>query len=453
MELISQIPVFGGLISTLIAFVAVLAVVVSVHEYGHYIVARWCGIHAETFSLGFGPVIFSRTDKRGTKWQLAAIPLGGYVKFLGDRNAASEADPEMMAAMTQSERDVSFPAAKMYKRALTIAAGPFFNFILAAVIFTGLAMVQGTATKIPTVGEMLTLPDGFPGLHVGDEILEVEGNPVANFSDIYQATSSMDPPGEMEVLVSRGGDEILVMTPYLLPPAVFGVSPLSAASEAGLEAGDIILQASGQDLAAFRDLKHVIETAGESVIALKIWRAGEVFDIAIAPRKQQYPDGNGGFEERIMIGVSGAFAFQPATEVPTPWRAVSLGVKQVGFVLTSSLNSIKHIFLGNLSPKNLQGPIGIAQISQEAASQGLSNFISLIAVISVGIGMLNLFPIPMLDGGHLMFYGIELLRRKPLGDKTMHISISIGLVMVLMLMVFVTYNDIARWWASHILSS
>lgn len=185
MEYISQIPVFGGFLSTMIAFVVVLGVVVFVHEYGHYIVGRWCGIHAEKFSLGFGPVIWSRTDQRGTQWQLAAIPLGGYVKFVGDRGAASEPDFEIMETMAETDRERSFPSARLYKRALTVVAGPFANFILASVIFAGLVTWQGIATNQPTVGELFAMPNPSFGLQLEDQILEVEAKPLQVLATLF----------------------------------------------------------------------------------------------------------------------------------------------------------------------------------------------------------------------------------------------------------------------------
>ena len=252
MEYISQIPVFGGFLSTSIAFVVVLGVVVFVHEYGHYIVARWSGIHSEKFSLGFGPVIWSHTDKHGTQWQLAAIPLGGYVKFLGDRGAASEPDFEALEEMTGVDLDRSFPSARLYKRALTVAAGPFANFILASIIFAGLVMWQGIATDKPTVGKLFAMPDAAYNLQVNDQILEVEGHLVADFGDIVDAVLAMDPPGDMEILVLRDAQEVVVKAPYLLIPGVYSVDPLSAASIAGLRGGDLIVEAAGQSVSTFR---------------------------------------------------------------------------------------------------------------------------------------------------------------------------------------------------------
>ncbi|MBL4872980.1 MAG: RIP metalloprotease RseP [Rhodobacteraceae bacterium] len=444
MELISQIPIFGGFLSSIIAFVVVLGVVVFVHEYGHYIVARWSGIHSETFSLGFGPVIWSRTDKRGTKWQLAAIPLGGYVKFLGDRGAASETDFEALGEMSEVDLNRSFPSARLYKRALTVAAGPFANFILASVIFAGLVTWQGIVIDEPTVGKLFATPNSSYELKVDDKILEVEGQAISNFGDIIDITVAMETPGDMEILVLRDGQELLVSAPYMLIPGVYGVDPPSAASAAGLKVGDFIVEAAGKSITTFGELQVIVAASGDKEIYLKVWRDGIYLDLPITPILRDFPDGEGGFTNRVMIGIYGAFAFLPATETPTPWNAAYIGARQTVNFIEMSLNGIRHMFLGNLSPSNLQGPIGIAQASKESANQGLKSFISLIAIISTGIGMLNLFPIPMLDGGHLVFYLYEAVLGRPPPQKTIQAFMSIGLAMVLLLMVFATYNDLMR---------
>jgi len=444
MELISQIPIFGGFMSTMLAFIIVIGIVVFVHEYGHYIVGRWTGIHAETFSMGMGPVVWSRVDKRGTKWQLAAVPVGGYVKFLGDRTAASETDFEALDSMTDAERSRSFPAAKVLNRALTVAAGPLANFLLASFIFAGLILWQGISTDTTKVGEVVATPYEGYDLRVGDEVLEVNGQSVSSFGDVINITLDMDTPRDMELLIQRDDSTLYVTAPYLLIPAVYSVEPLSAASLAGLQEGDVVLEADGQEVVAFSDLQAIVLASGDMEILLKVWRDGIILDLPITPTLREFPDGNGGFEDRVMIGVYGALAFLPASETPTPWRAAYLGVKQTGNVITTTLNSIKHMFLGNLSPTNLQGPVGIAQISKETANQGLISFISLIAVISTGIGLLNLFPVPMLDGGHLVFFAYEAVRGRPPLQKTIQALMSIGLAMVLLLMVFTTYNDVMR---------
>ena len=445
MEIISDIPIFGGFLSTFIAFLIVIGIVVFIHEYGHYIVGRWCGIAADTFSMGMGPVIWSRKDKRGTVWQIAAVPIGGYVKFVGDRNAASAPDDaKSLDDLTPDQLAHSFPRASVWRRALTVLAGPVFNLILAAVIFFGLSLWQGVATDVPTVGEVVDLPYETPGLEPGDVILSVNGQEITSIDEVYTITAEMEQPGNMDILVRRNDQEVMITSHYLLPPVVYGVEPLSAAEDAGLLSGDVILSADGQPVVAFKDLRGIIETAGDRAIDVAVWRNGENVTLSVEPVLREYPDGNGGFEKRIMIGISGAFAFTPATETPSIWFAAKRGGLQVYRVLSSSLNALKHMIIGNLSPTNLQGPLGIAQMSQSTANQGVMSFLSFIAVVSVGIGMLNLFPIPMLDGGHLVFFLIEAVRGQPLGSKTIQVSISIGLAMVLLLMVFVTYNDFGR---------
>lgn len=445
MDIISNIPFFGGFLSTFVAFLIVIGIVVFVHEYGHYIVGRWCGIAADTFSMGMGPVIWSRKDKHNTTWQISAVPIGGYVKFVGDRNAASAPDnTDDLELLTPEQLAHSFPQASVWRRALTVVAGPVFNFVLAMAIFFGMSMWVGVAIETPTVGTVVPLPYENVGLQPDDVILSIDGQDIVSIEDVYILTAEMEEPGNMNILVRRGGEEIMIVSPYLLPPVVNGVEPLSAAEDAGLLSGDVILRADGQPVVAFRDLRAIIEAAGANAIPVNVWRDGETLELMVSPVLREYPDGNGGFEKRIMIGISGAFAFTPATETPTLWFAAYRGGLQVYRVLESSLNALKHMIIGNLSPTNLQGPLGIAQMSQSTANQGLLSFLSFIAVVSVGIGMLNLFPIPMLDGGHLVFFMIEAVRGQPLGNKTIQISISIGLAMVLLLMVFVTYNDFGR---------
>lgn len=205
MDLIASIPFFGGFLSTVLPFVVVLGIVVAVHEYGHYIVGRWCGIHAEVFSMGFGPVIWSRRDRRGTLWQLAALPLGGYVKFLGDSDGASRADPGALAELSPAERARSFHGASVGRRMLTVLAGPAANFLLTAVIFTGLSMWQGVPTERPTIGTIADLPGVEQPLRAGDVVLAVNGRDIDAFSDLYKIADEMPEPGPLHLLVERDG--------------------------------------------------------------------------------------------------------------------------------------------------------------------------------------------------------------------------------------------------------
>jgi regulator of sigma E protease len=445
MDAIANLPLIGGFLSTVLPFVVVLGIVVFVHEYGHYIVGRWCGIRSDVFSIGFGPVIWSRHDRRGTLWQLAALPLGGYVKFRGDSDASSRADPDRLSGMTAAERAETFHGATVGRRMLTVLAGPVANFVLSVAVFAGVVMWQGIPTERPTIGRVEAMPAAVEQpLMPGDVVLEVNGLAVTSFDEVFRAAIDMPEPGPMQFRIERDGSRIEVAAPYAFPPLVQGVEPLSPASRAGLLRGDVILSADGQPLLAFDDLRRVVMASGDRTIAMEVWRAGEVLGLEITPTERDTSDGEGGFERRVMIGVAGAALYMPATSTPMPWTALGYGVERVVGVITQSLNGLKHIITGDISAQNLQGPLGIAQISGETAQQGFLSFILLIGVISTAIGMLNLFPIPVLDGGHLVAFTVEAIRGRPPSPAVMQIAMSMGLGLILLLMVFATYHDIMR---------
>jgi regulator of sigma E protease len=444
METIASIPLIGGFVSTVLPFVVVLGIVVFVHEFGHYIVARWCGIRSEVFSIGFGPVLWSRRDAQGTLWQIAALPLGGYVRFVGDNDAASRADRKALKRLSDAERRASFHGASVGRRMLTVLAGPVFNFLLTIVVFAGIAFWQGVPTARPTVGEIAALPDVEQPLRQGDVLLAVDGRELAGFEDLYTAAQAMPAAGPMRLRVERDGVAIDVTVPFVLPPLVQGVEPLSPASRAGLRRGDVILTADGRALGSFGELREVVLGSGGRTIPLEVWRDGQAITLDIMPVERDTDDGEGGFERRVMIGVAGAPLYLPATETPAPWTAVGYGVERMAVIVVQSLNGLRSIVTGAIGAENLQGPLGIAQISGETAAQGLLNFVALIGVISTAIGLLNLFPIPVLDGGHLVAFVIEAVRGRPPSPAAMQIAMSIGLGLILLLMVFATYNDIMR---------
>ncbi len=441
MEFLAQI---GEFVTTLIAFTIVISIVVSVHEYGHYIVARWVGIHAEVFSLGFGKVLASRTDKRGTVWQIAAIPLGGYVKFLGDKDASSATDEQAMEQMNEYDRRRSFPAAAVWRRALAVAAGPFANFALSITVFAGLAMWQGVSAPLPTVGQIAPLPYEVP-LQPGDRIVGVNGQAVESYGDLFRIINALPEPGDLVMQVERDGDTLNLTVPWLLPPLISAVDPLTPANEAGLQAGDLILSVDGQTIIAFEELRGIIEQKEEQPLPIQVLRDGKVLDLTLIPRMQDYPNNQNGFDRRVMIGVHGEYYFDFATITPNPLVALEIGASNTWYVITSSLNGLKHMIFGNVSPRNLSGPIGIARVSGAVVRQNAIDYIGLIAMISTAIGFLNLFPIPVLDGGHLATFVYEALRGRPPNPKFMQVFMTIGLVLVLSLMVFATYNDILRF--------
>ncbi|WP_065329341.1 RIP metalloprotease RseP [Tritonibacter mobilis] len=447
MDAVFLVSQLGGFLYTIGSFVVVLSIIVFVHEYGHYIVGRWSGIHPEVFSLGFGPVLASRVDKRGTRWQLAAFPFGGFVKFLGDADAASGKDSGAITA-AQSDPEMlrkTMHGAPLWARAATVAAGPVFNFILAAVIFTGVNLSRGQMQEPLAVGAVKDLPAAGYTLQPGDEILAVAGIDTPNFADgVAWAAFEDSIPVEkvLEYRVSRNGQEIIAQGPYLTPSIVTGVAPRSAASDAGLREGDVIIAVDGEEIFAFSHLKERVETGAGEPLELTVWNNGQTRDLILSPRRTDEPTAEGGFQTNWRIGIAGGLAFDPARESVSPLAAVGQGVTQVWIMIEQSLSGLKHMITGQISTCNLSGPVAIAEISGTLASQGAMNFIWLIAALSTGIGLLNLFPVPVLDGGHLVFFAYEAVTGKPPNDRAMQILMMIGLTLILGLMIFSVSNDL-----------
>jgi regulator of sigma E protease len=447
LDIFALIPQFGGLIWTIAAFVLALSVIVAIHEYGHYIVGRWSGIHADVFSLGFGPVLYARMDKRGTRWQIAALPFGGYVKFAGDANAASGKDVDAMKAAQADPKRLraTMHGAPLWARTATVAAGPVFNFALSIAVFA-LVLLSGGVSRDPlTVGDLRPLPVDARGLQSGDEIRAINGVAIPSTEDDEAYAAFIDALPLQPVLdytVLREGAEQTVSGAYLLPPLVASLSPQSAAMSAGLEVGDVITGIDGTPIFAFDQLKDAVEGGGGAALALDVWRKGETLGITLAPKRVDEPQPEGGFMTQWRIGIAGGLAFEPATEAPGVGEALMGGVKQTWRIITGSLSGLGHMITGAISTCNLSGPIGIAQVSGAMASQGAESFIWFIAVLSTAVGLLNLFPVPALDGGHLVFYAYEAVSGKPPSDRALRILMTFGLATVLTLMLFALGNDL-----------
>ena len=444
MDLTTLIPQFGGLLWTLLAFVVALSVIVAIHELGHYLVGRWSGIKADVFSLGFGPVLFAATDRHGTKWQFALLPLGGYVKFRGDDNASGHTDTEGLQGLTPEERRATMAGAPLWARTATVAAGPVFNFALSAMIFFSVFMLQGTIKDPLTVGDLRTLP-AVQELQQGDVIRQIEGKapPLSEDDVAYRAFLNTLPQQEqLTYTVDRNGTSVDVAGPYVYPPIATQVVPRSAAAEAGFQPGDVIIDLAGAPIFAFDQLKQAVESSEGQPLDLVVWRDGSEIDLTLTPKRVDEPLPEGGFQTVYRIGIVGGIAFDPATESPAPLAAAGQSVLQVGTIIEGSLSGLWHMITGAISTCNLSGPIGIAETSADMASQGASNFIWFIAVLSTAVGLLNLFPVPVLDGGHLVFFAYEAVSGRPPSDRALKVLMSIGLTVVLGLMVFALTNDI-----------
>ena len=406
MDLLNQIvPMFGNLAFAIVAFVVALSVIVTVHEYGHYIVGRWCGIHAEVFSLGFGPRLIGRVDKRGTRWQLAAVPLGGYVKFLGDANAASVGSQEVAPDIDPRR---TMEGAPLWARAATVAAGPVFNFILAILVFAGSVMMQGQPVDPLTYDSAKLLPPAYENnLERGDVLVAVAG---VLFDDPERTEDFIDlvpSAPQLDYIVERDGVVTTVTGPFVMPSRIGNVSPRSAADESGLVKGDVITAIDGAPVFSFLQVQEKVFAASGKPVVLEIWNDGDTRDVTLTARETVTPLPEGGFETRYLIGVSSDYFFDPMVETISLVDGLKFGLNGVWRTATTTGSAVKHMILGNISTCSLSGPIGIAETSASMARQGVQSFIWLIGMLSAAVGLMNLLPIPVLDGGRLVFYAYE----------------------------------------------
>ncbi|OCW56579.1 RIP metalloprotease RseP [Hoeflea olei] len=364
----------GSILSALPPFLLVLTIVVFFHELGHYLVGRWCGIKAEVFSVGFGPELFGRTDRHGTHWRVSLIPLGGYVKFLGDENAASMPSGAGEAVLSDADRARSFPNAALWRRAATVAAGPIANFILAIAIF---------AVFFALNGRMIS------------------------------------------------------------DPVVAAVQPGSAAEAAGILPGDRFVAIDGVKVELFDDVQRYVSVRPEQPITVTMDRDGAMVDLTLTPVRTEISDGFGNKMEVGRIGViTNDEAGNSRLREYGPLEAVGEGAAQSWYIVTRTFGYIGNIISGREKPDQLGGPIRVAKYSKDMSTVGLSALIRLAAVLSVSIGLLNLMPVPMLDGGHLVFYAIEAVRGRPPGEAAQEWAYRVGLSIVLALMIFATWNDV-----------
>ena len=375
MEIISNLYSATGL-SYIVPFLFVLTIVVFFHELGHFYAARRCGVRVEVFSVGFGRAIASWYDKHGTQWKIGWLPLGGYVKFFGDENEASAANPEAMAQLEESARGDTLFYKPLWQRAIVVAAGPVANFILAIVIFASLYSVLGQRVTDPMVGTVVEQ---------------------------------------------------------------------SAAERGGLQVGDLIKAIGGSQVSTFSQVRRMVTVNANVMLEFEIDRGGETLVLNIAPDRVLETDrfGNEYNLGRLGIAVNASEANVRHVRY-NPFTAVWMGVEESYFIVEQTFVVLGRIIMGRESAESLGGPIRIAQLSGQTATLGLVALLNLTAVLSVSIGLINLFPIPMLDGGHLVFYAYEAVAGKPMSAKAQDVGMRIGLSMVLMLFVFVTWNDLSR---------
>lgn len=435
------VAALGGTVWTVAFFILALSVIVFVHEYGHYIVGRWSGIHSEVFSIGFGPVLFSRTDRRGTRWQVAAIPFGGYVKFLGDADASSVQKADV-SGLSVDERRHTMAGAPLWARALTVAAGPVFNFILTFLLLAGLALAVGIPREEPTVGAMRAFPFEGPSLREGDVIRAVEGQATPDWEAFGKVTDGLKGKATLAYTVGRGADELVVDGPHPLAPVVGEVQLRSAAMDAGLQEGDVILKADGKDVRYFDELPEIVTASKGEPVTLTVWRDGKTFEQSLTPRIRTVDDGKGGFAERYLLGLYSGMFFEPATRSVGPWEAVTNALSSMWTMTTTTFSGLSHMIQGAISSCNLSGAIGMAEVAGDAARNGAVSFVGMLAILSLGVGILNLFPIPVLDGGHLVFHAYEAVTRRQPSERALRVLMTVGLSLVLTIMLFGLSRDL-----------
>ncbi len=362
------------LFTTIVPFLFVLTVVVFVHEMGHYLVGRWCGIGVREFSVGFGPELLGFNDRHGTRWKLSAVPLGGYVKFVGDMSVTSDPTSQEAQGLSDEERRTAFHLQPVWKRAATVFAGPAFNFLLTIAVFAVMFSIYGRMVSEPMVAEVRAgSPAEAAGFQPGDRFVSVDGQRVVTFADVQRLVSG------------RAGDPI------------------------------VFVMARGE---------------------------GEV-SLTATPELVEQTDALGNVIRLGVIGVVNNEAMgQPRHIAYGPAESVAEAVKETGYIIARTGQFLQRFAAGREDRCQLGGPVKIADMAGKAASLGFEWLVQLVAILSVGIGFLNLLPIPPLDGGHLVFYGVEAAMRRPVAERVMELFYRAGMVAVLGFMGFVFWNDI-----------
>lgn len=361
------------LLSYVLPFLAVLTVIVFIHEMGHYLVAKWNGVAIHTFSVGFGPELFGWTDKAGTRWRLSAIPLGGYVRFVGDMNAASMPDPDVLKNVPDGDASKLFYNKSVWQRMAVVVAGPAANVIFTFLVLYALLLGYGR----------YTLPANI------DEVID-------------------------------GG----------------------AAQAAGLQAGDLVVDVDGYKVRGFEDFQRLVSTSPERPVTVVVERNGQDMTFTMIPEATEIEDRFGNMHRIGRIGVSRSTTPDDITLYrPGPVEAVSMTFEEISFIIDRTVSFLGDFFFGRGDLQQIGGPIKVAKVSGEVATLGVIALINLTALLSLNIGIFNLLPIPVLDGGHLMYYIAEAIRGKPLSMRVQEIGFRIGISIVIVLMVFTTVND------------
>ena len=447
------------MIQYILSIVISLGILITFHEFGHYFVARRCGVKVLRFSVGFGKPLFRYVGKTGTEFTLAMIPLGGYVRMLDER----EGD------VPDSEKGQAFNNKNVWQRIAIVAAGPVANFILAIMIYA-LVAVLGVQSVVPKVGGIeQNTPIAQTKIQKGDELVSIAGESVASWEDVNLAladligeTGTIIVRYQVEGLSSQQEDEVhlnrwladsestnLIRSFGFSPwqpkvlPVIDQVIEGGAASAAGFQVGDEIVGINGQPVTSWSQVVSLVQASPDKPLLVRVQRDQGVEELSLRPKSTE--------QNGKRIGYAGIAVVPPTLDESLlrerhygPIEAISYGVTQTSKMISLTVSSIGKMLQGLISVDNLSGPITIAKVASASAESGVQSFLKFMAYLSVSLGVLNLLPIPMLDGGHLLFFGIEAIRRKPVSEKIQNMAYRVGASLLFALMAIAIFNDIAR---------
>ncbi len=434
---------FNVLIS-LIAFIIAIGLLVTFHEFGHFWVARALKVKVLRFSVGFGRVVYSRTSRAGVEYCLSAIPLGGYVKMLDEREGE----------VAKEDQPYAFNRQSVYKRIAIVLAGPLANFILAIILFT--AVFRGGMEGLaPMVGEIE--PSSYAqqsGLLLHDEIIAVNNTTTPTTQSVRREIVKNIDQASVQLQILRGGQEELITMQlpglskedvedifagmgfeFALPPRLGEISPNMPAEKSGLMPGDLVLAVDGTQISTWADMVHYVSERPNTQMQFAVQRNGNVryFDVT----SDEKANGMG------FVGVYLAPDFLRIEKLPFG-MALKQSVQQVYHYGVLTLKMLYYMIVGKMSWENVSGPVTIAHVAGASAQIGIIYFLDFLAIISISLGVINLLPIPMLDGGHLLYYVIEIFQRKPVSEKTQLLGLRIGIMILVSLMAVALYNDVLR---------
>ncbi|MDT8428650.1 MAG: RIP metalloprotease RseP [Pseudomonadales bacterium] len=457
------------LIINILALLVTLGILVTVHEFGHFWVARRCGVKVLRFSIGFGKAVKSWTGKDGTEYVIAPIPLGGYVKMLGQDDTSIAGQN----AIPESERHLSFSSKPLAQRMAIVAAGPLANFLLAIFVFWVINISYGVRGTAPVIADVLVdSPAWTAGLRTGDEIIAVDGSDTQMWQQVtMQLLERLGESGQLDITAIPAGNSVaqtfqiplqdwqsrtaepdplgsLGLIQYDIPAVIAAVVEGGRAEQAGLRPGDRILSVSGVEITGWGQWVRLIRNSPELLLPVVVQRDGVSHQLELLPERSIAADGQ-------VIGLIGA-AVQPYdlyANLPAerrreieynPITALLPAVYETWDKSVFVLDSIKKMLVGLISVKNINGPITIAQVAGETAGYGLEVYLGFLAVLSISLGVLNLLPIPVLDGGHLLYFGIEAITRKPVPERIQAMGLQLGLLLISGIMMLAIYNDVSR---------